>query len=104
MLKTPLNTVYDNEVSVGDKRRGHQSHMARAVKTPWRERPFTSGAEAADYAMLHGGSWILLIAARAGSATWRNETNEQIIARIRKNAQQNILGRARRASEGFYFV
>jgi len=106
MLKVPLTTVYANEVCIGDKRRGGQSHMARRVRTPWRTEPFASGADAADHAMLHGGNWILLIAARVGKAdNWQDpQTDEEILRQTRRNAQVNILGRARRNSDGFSFA
>jgi hypothetical protein len=107
MLNTPLTIVYANETNIGDKRRGGQSHAARKVYTPWKAEPFASGADAADHAMLHGGTWVLLIAARAGAAAASDlysETNEELLRRVRKNVQQNILARARRDSHGFSFA
>lgn len=101
----PLNSVAPEEVQLGDKRRGSQAHNARRVRTPWKAEPFGSGAEAADYALVHGGTWVLLIAARAGES-WNHcgLTDEQLLRVIRKNVQQNILSRCRRNSAGFGFV
>jgi hypothetical protein len=107
MLKVPGTTTFQDEGFVGDKRRGSQSHMARRVQTKLRHDPFDSGAQAADYAMKHGGTWALLIAARAGESRERalyQESDEQTLARIRKNIQQNILGRCRRGGDGWFFL